>query len=138
MSSLYRIATVIVGIVLVLHGIAHAPGALGSLKLATFENVSYQPNLLTSAGDGVVMLLGVFWVVAGIAFVFAGASIILRWHRAWFAVVTAVAISLPLTVLWYQDAVVGLVLNAVVLVAIVALKLAGVGQAAREQAANPA
>jgi hypothetical protein len=125
MNLVRRIGRLAAGVLLMLHGIAHAPGALGSLKLATFDDVSFQPDLLPGAGDGLVMLLGVIWVLAAAAFVVAGIGLILRWSRATVAVLGAIALSLPLTVLWYQDAVAGLILNGAIL--FVFLVRAGLG-----------
>jgi hypothetical protein len=109
------------GLLLIAHGLAHTPGILGSFDLATFDDASRQPNvLLTGAGDAMIRALGVVWALAALSFVVAGAGVLLRqaWHRT--AVWAAVALSLPLTMLWYQDAIVGLVLNVSIAVVLLA------------------
>ncbi len=116
MHGLQRVAVIAAGLVTVLHGIAHAPGALGSLELAAFEDVSYQPNaVFTDAGDGLMLVLGVLWAVAGALFVLAGIALALNRRQMLPVLALALAVSLPLTILWYQDAVVGLVLNVMLL-----------------------
>jgi hypothetical protein len=110
------------GVFLVLHGIAHAPGMLGAWKLATFENVSYQPNLiLTDASDRVVYLLGALWLIAGLGVIAAGVSTILGkpWWTSAVAIATLVSI-IPCT-LWREDAVVGLAIDVAVLMVIAGL-----------------
>lgn len=125
MNLVRRIGRLAAAVLLMLHGIAHAPGALGSLKLATFDDVSFQPNLLPGTGDGLVMLPGVIWVLAAAAFVVAGIGLILHWSRSTAVVLAALVFSTPLTVLWYQDAVAGLILNGAML--FVLLVRAGLG-----------
>jgi hypothetical protein len=117
--SLPRLA---LGFFLVLHGLAHSPGVLGSWKLATFEEVSYRPNiLLEDASEWVVALLGVVWLIAGAAFIIAGLGLLLR--AVWWPRVATLAVvaSLVVTTLWREDAVVGLVIDVGVLVLLVGL-----------------
>lgn len=136
MTYLRRVGTIIAGVFLMLHGIAHAPGALGSLKLATFEDVSFQPNLYAGAPDALVMLLGAIWVVAGLAFVSAGVGQLRQRTWAPMATLGALLVSLPLTILWYQNAVAGLVLNGVVLFGLV-VRIGLGGTISRRSAAVP-
>jgi hypothetical protein len=105
------------GMLLVLHGFAHSPGVLGSWKIAEFEDVSYAPNLLLEqAGDGAIRLLGGVFLLGGLAFVIAGLGVMRR--ATWWlpTALGATLVSLVVTTLWYQDALVGLVLNLVILV----------------------
>ena len=112
MTNLWRGARLLFGAFLLLHGLAHAPGILGSWKLATFEGASYRPNvLLDQAGDSVVYLLGVLWLVAGVTYLLAGIGVLRR--AVWWpqAVAVAALTSLVVTTLWAEDAVVGLAIN---------------------------
>jgi hypothetical protein len=104
------------GMLMILHGFAHSPAVLGSWGIATFDDVSRQPNVwLTNAGDGLIWLFGLVWLLAAIAFIVAGVGIVR--HAAWWPVATATALvaSTPMTLLWREDAVVGLVLNGFIL-----------------------
>jgi hypothetical protein len=124
MRGVRAVPVVLAGLLLIAHGLAHAPGILGSFDLATFEDASRQPNLLfTGAGDFLIQTLGVVWTLAALSFVVAGAGVLFR--RAWSrtAAWVAVALSLPVTVLWYQDAIVGLVLNVSIAVVLVATRI---------------
>jgi hypothetical protein len=124
MRYLTRAARLFLGVLMILHGIAHGPGVLGSWSLASFEDVSRQPNiLLGDAGDGVVFVLGALYLLAGLGFVIAGAALLLRvawWQRLATA---AVLLSLVVTTLWWSDAIVGLVLNVAVLAVLAGLAL---------------
>ena len=116
-SHLRSVPRLALGFFLVLHGLAHSPGVLGAWKLADFEDVSYQPNiLLEDASDGVVALLGVVWLVAGAAFVLAGLGLLRR--AVWWPRMTlfAAVVSLAVATLWREDAVVGLVIDIALLV----------------------
>lgn len=116
MRYLTRAASLFFGVLMILHGIAHGPGVLGSWNLATVEDVSRQPNiLLENAGDGVVSVLGALYLLAGLGFVVAGAAFLLRvgwWQRIATA---AVLLSLVVTTLWWRDAIVGLAINVALL-----------------------
>jgi hypothetical protein len=119
MRLLQVVARSTFGAFLGLHGAVHAMGALGAWGLATFEGVSPRPNiLLDDASDGVLRLLGGLWLLAGVAFVVAGVGVLRR--DAWSARAGAIAAlaSLVVTVLWKDDAPVGLAINVAVLVAL--------------------
>jgi len=120
MRFLRSVPVMLAGFFLIAHGIAHAPGVFGSFDLASFDEATRQPNaLFTNAGDTLIYALGVVWLVAALAFVVAGAGVALRKAWARQALIVAVAVSLPVTVLWYQDAVAGLVINVALLVILV-------------------
>jgi hypothetical protein len=116
MRLLHNLPWVLSGGLLALHGFAHTPAVLGSWGLATFEDVSFQPNVLfTDAGDGFVRVLGAIWLMAAVSFLVAGIGIIRQ--ADWWPLATGVAVvlSVPMTILWREDAFVGLILNAVIL-----------------------
>ena len=116
MRFLNALPWILLGVLMVLHGFAHLPAVLGSWGLATFDDVSFQPNvLLTGAGDNLVRVLGAVWFLAAVSYVVAGIGVLRRAY--WWPLLTAVAIvlSLPMTMLWREDAVIGLVLNSAIL-----------------------
>ena len=124
MRSVRAVPVILAGLLLIAHGLAHLPGILGSFDLATFEDASRQPNLLfTDAGDRAIQALGVVWTLAALSFVVAGAGMLFRrdWSRT--AIWVALAFSLPVTVLWYQDAIVGLVLSVSIAVVLMATQI---------------
>jgi hypothetical protein len=101
---------------LVLHGFAHSPGVLGSWKITTFDDISYQPNvLLENANSWAVALLGAVFLLAAVLFITAGLGVIRRaaWWLSWATLATAT--SLTVTLLWWEDAIIGLVIDLIVL-----------------------
>lgn len=106
------------GVVLILHGLAHTPGVLNAWKITDVEDVSFQPNVwLTDASDNLVALLGSVWLVAAVTFVAAGMALIVG-RGGWLRVgALATAVSLVPCLLWREDALFGLVLNGVLIVA---------------------
>jgi hypothetical protein len=125
MNGFQRIFTTMrigAAIFLALHAIAHGPGILGAWKIAEFEEASFQPNLLlTGASDTLVAVLGAAWLVAAIAYLVAAYGL-LRNARWWpGATLVAALVSLAMTVLWADDAVIGLVVNIAVVAALLAL-----------------
>lgn len=126
MKRMYVLGSILLGGMMILHGIAHLPAVLGSWGIATFEDVSTQPNVwMTNAGDGALYLLGSIWLLAAMSFVAAGFGAIRR--LTWWPVTAALAIvlSVPMTILWQNDAAIGLVLNAVLMAIMAGWFLAG-------------
>jgi hypothetical protein len=116
MEAARHVVRMAAGMLLVLHGFAHTPGVLGSWKLATFEDVSYQPNvLLDNANAATIALLGAVFLLGGVAFIVAGLGVMRRsdWWLQWAGL--AVLTSLFVTVLWWENAIAGLVINLIVL-----------------------
>lgn len=112
MEKRRRVGLWLFGLFLFLHGFAHIPGILGAWRLKTYDDISHQPNsILPDASDTAIALLGIFWLVAAVSFVVTGAGIILRGD--WWPPVASLATcsSLLMTILWHEDAIVGLVIN---------------------------
>jgi hypothetical protein len=126
MRFLHHLPWIALGGLMILHGFAHSPGVLGSWQLITFDDVSHQPNiLLTNAGDVMMLFLGGIWFLAAISFVIAGIGVLRQSY--WWPMATAVALvlSVAVTLLWRQDAAIGLLLNAVILVIMGTMYLMG-------------
>jgi hypothetical protein len=87
MKHLQKAASPLFGVLLIMHGVAHGPGVLGSWNMTTFEDISHQPNiLLEHTGDGVVSLLGILFLLAGLTFVGAGIGVLRQapwWPPQW-------------------------------------------------------
>lgn len=107
---------IIAGVFLALHAFAHAPGILAAWKIIEYDDASFQPNvILTDASDTAVAILGAIWLVSAVAYLIAAFGLL--WDQRWWPSATFVAgtISLVMTVLWMEDAVVGLVINVAVI-----------------------
>lgn len=118
---------IIGGLFLILHGFAHMPAVFGSWNIATFDDVTRQPNfLLTSAGDTMIYVLGAVWFFAALSFVIAGIGVLRQ--SAWWPMMIALALvlSVPMTVLWREDAFAGLLINGVLLAAMGVWYLLGI------------
>jgi hypothetical protein len=114
------------GGLMILHGFAHLPAILGSWKLATVDDVSFQPNVLfTNASDALVYALGAVWLVAALSFILAGVGVLRK--SFWWPAATAFALvlSVSMTMLWQQDAAIGLVLNGFLMLVLMGLYLIG-------------
>ena len=114
---------------LVVHGLIHAMGFAGAWNLAEFEGASKTPtNFVTSEpGSQTVKMLGLLWMLALVAFLFA-AALLVGDNVMWRPIALAAAvISMVPVALWWQSALMGAVANAIVLVAVfVAPRLDGV------------
>ncbi len=126
MRFLNYLPWIALGGLMILHGFAHTPGILGSWGLATFEDVSYRPNvLLTSAGDAMMIFLGSIWFLASLSFVIAGIGV-LRQAFWWpMAASLGLVFSVAMTMLWRHDAAIGLLLNGVILAIMAGMYLVG-------------
>ena len=114
---------------LAVHGLIHAMGLAGTWGWAEFEGASQTPtNFITARPeDPVVRVLGTVWLLALMAFLVA-AVLLMGDSAVWRpAALVAVAISMVPVVLWWEDAPMGAVANALVLAAVIlAPKLDGV------------
>lgn len=115
---------IVLGAILILHGLIHLLGFVAYLRLASIETLSYRTDLLSGAlevGEVGAMIYGLLWGLAAVGFVVASVAVfaLLPWWR-WLTVVVAM-LSLALTVLGLPYSPFGVVLN----VAILSFVLAG-------------
>jgi hypothetical protein len=114
---------------LVVHGLTHAMGFAGAWGLAEFEGASKVPTnfVTTQPGETTVRVLGLVWIVALVAFLMA-AVLLVTDNEIWRPVALgAAAVSMVPVLLWWKDAPMGAVANALVVAAVIfAPKLDGV------------
>lgn len=120
-ERLARAGALLAAVLFALHGVAHAAGVAGIFGLGDTpaENLStlvpgLDPASLTFRA------LGVLWMVALGLFVAAAVGIVLK--RSWWLATAfaATVVSLVLCIVWFDAAIVGLVLNSVIVVGLVA------------------
>ena len=105
---------------LAVHGLIHAVGFAGAWGLAEFQGASRVPTNFVTArpDDPIVRILGIVWLLALVTFVVA-AYLLLMDSAAWRPVaIAAAAVSMVPVALWWQNAPMGAVANALVLVAV--------------------
>jgi hypothetical protein len=114
-----RAAALLVAGFFVLHALAHLVGLKDIWGLGA--EVSNTTTYLTGVDphSAAYAALGAVWLAACLLFVGAAAGIVLR--RSWWLPVAfaAAALSLAACVLWFDAAIVGLVVNAVILAGLV-------------------
>lgn len=114
---------------LAVHGLIHTIGLAGTWGWAQFEGASRTPTNIISAGpdDPIVRALGGVWLLALVAFLVA-AVLLMGDSAAWRpTALVAAAISMVPVVLWWENAPMGALANAVVVAAVLlAPKLDGV------------
>lgn len=108
-------------IVVALHGLVHLLGTVAYLRIAEIPELPYKTTLLggrVEVGDVGMGLFGVAWGVVGVAFVALAVAAWVGWRgtRAWLAVTAAA--SLLLTLADLEVAVVGAVVDLVILMAL--------------------
>jgi len=104
--------------VLVLHGIVHLMGTVTYLQLGTVEGLAYKTTLLNTGwdvGQGGMAIFGALWAVAGVSFMVAALSFLARWPWARPLLLATGGLSLALTVLDWDVAYAGIVLNVIIL-----------------------
>lgn len=113
----------IVGFLLAAHGIAHFPGFVSAWKLATLAELPYKTTVLAGrvdVGDTGVRLLGVFWLLAALACLAAGAAVALQTAWALRLAAFAVVASLLMCVVGWPEARIGVAVNIALLVLLAA------------------
>lgn len=106
---------------LAVHGLIHTMGFLGTMGLAQFEGASRVPTNVIVAGpeDLIVRILGLVWLIALAGFLLAAVLLVMD-AAAWRPVAMAsVAVSMVVVILWWGNAPMGAVANALVLAAVI-------------------
>lgn len=116
---------IIVGILMALHGVAHIPGFVVSWRLADLQGMPYHTSLFggrLQVGDAGMRVVGILWLVAALAFVAVGIAAF--FDRSWWmtAGLAVVVLSLALCATEIRAARVGVVVNAVLLGLLLALR----------------
>lgn len=115
-----RAAALLVAGFFVFHALAHLVGIreIWGIGAETANTATYLTGL--DPHSAAYAALGGVWLVACVLFVVAGAGIVLR--RGWWLPVAAAAaaVSLAVCVLWADAAIVGLVVNVVILAGLAA------------------
>lgn len=123
-QPLRSVAAAVAGIFLALHGIAHTVAFFAQWELSHFKGVSYNTTLFygkVDVGDVGIRIDGLLWLVAAAAFVVVGLR--LAWLRkAEVRPLLAVTLfSLALCVLGLSQAIVGVWIDAAILVGLAVL-----------------
>ena len=108
---------------LLAHGVAHLVGFAVPWKLLSSAEVPYRTTILggvIDVGDPGVRTLGVVWLIAALAFILLAGAVLAGWNvRLWtFAML---ALSMVLCVVGWPEARIGLVVNAVLLIVLLAM-----------------
>ncbi len=113
-----KMLQIIVSIVLILHGLVHLMGMTVYLKLGTLEGFSYKTTLLNGRwdlGETGIAVFGALWAVAAVGFVIAGVALLAGWSWRQPVLVGMTLFSLALTVLDWNIASKGAMINIAIL-----------------------
>jgi hypothetical protein len=109
--------------VLIVHGVAHLVGFVVPWKLLSTDEMPYTTRILggmLDVGDTGVRALGVVWLVVALAFVLLGGAVLQGLSvRGWLFATLALSVGLCLA--GWPEARIGVVLNALVLMALLAV-----------------
>jgi hypothetical protein len=119
----FMLAALLVG-----HGVAHLVGFVVPWKLMTRPEMPYRTTILggmMNVGDAGVRLIGILWLAIAVAFVVVAGGVVAGWSMR-MAVFALLALSSAFCVIGWPEARFGLIVNAALLVALLALpELAG-------------
>ena len=107
-----------VSILLWIHGAAHLVGFVVPWRLATFKEMPYKTTLLDDridVGDMGIRLVGLVWLVLGLAFFGAGVAVLLSSPVGTPLVRFLAAGSLVMSVLGWPESKFGVLVNALIL-----------------------
>jgi lysylphosphatidylglycerol synthetase-like protein (DUF2156 family) len=126
MSKMHKLAACIM---LCLHGLIHLMGTAVYLKLGEIEGMDYKTTLLWGRwdlGQTGIGMIGVLWAVAALGFLTAALAMAAGWRWARPALLAVTLLSLVLSILDWETARAGAVLDLVILAVIcVAARLPG-------------
>lgn len=106
------------------HGAIHVLGFLWAFELAEIDQLGGPTLLIGGAapGDPEIVAFGGLWLVSMLAFMVAGIGVAMG--KAWGLPAAGIAsgISLVPTVVWWNDAWIGAVLSAAILIVVIAVR----------------
>lgn len=104
---------------LFIHAFAHGVGFLSQTLLVGGDDAPGAPAFLLSnleSGHWVLRLLGVVWLVVGVAFVAAGVGVLQDADWTMSVLIPAVVVSTVMSLMWMKDAPFGLVANGIIII----------------------
>ncbi len=112
---------IVLAILLALHGVAHWVGFVVAWRLTAFEEMPYDTTLLAGridVGDAGIRVVGVLWLLTGIAFLVVAAGAV--GHKAWWpsAALAVTVVSIAMSILGWPDSRIGVYLNLGILAAL--------------------
>jgi hypothetical protein len=113
-----RILGIAVFIILNLHGIVHLMGTAAYLKMGEIEGMSYKTTLLGGhwdLGETGIAVVGVLWAAAALGFIAAALAMAAGWRLARPALLGVTLFSLVLTILDWERAYAGTIINIAIL-----------------------
>ncbi len=110
---------IMLAVIIVLHGLVHIMGVVSYLKLGEVQGLPYKTTVLdgrVNLGNSGIGVYGALWGVAALGFIAAAIGILL--NSSWYLPLLTVAtvFSLLLTVLDFNVAMAGVVVNTALLI----------------------
>lgn len=111
-------AALVLGVFLLLHALAHGVGVSGNLdRISGDDSAELLGGVWHVSADSALALMAGLWAVAGLVMVAAAIEVLRHAHAARATVAVAAGVSLVLSVAFLWAAVVGIVINALLLLA---------------------
>jgi len=121
-----RILLIFVALLLGIHGLIHLLGATVYLKLGDVQGLAYETTLLggrVDLGAGGIRVFGALWILPAIGFVAAALGLLEGWSWWGVALLAATIVSTVLTVLDWNVAFMGAIVNVAIVGAVLWFRL---------------
>jgi hypothetical protein len=125
---------ILLGLLLVVHGVAYLPGFVVLWRLASPAEMPYKTTVMGGSldlGRAGIRMVGILWLLAALGFIVAG-TVTFRGSPAWPALTLAVTLfSLAVCILGWPDTRIGLAVDIVILALLIGARagwLAGVNR----------
>jgi hypothetical protein len=114
MSTLIRFSA---AVILFFHGLIHLMGTVVYMRLGTLAEFPYKTTILGSVdlGTSGIYIFGFLWTLAAVGFFWTAVGFLAKWKWNTRLLVTVSIFSLVLTVLDWQIAYTGVLVNVVIL-----------------------
>ena len=113
-----RILTIMIAVVLIVHGLIHLMGTAVYLSCAQLKGLSYKTTLLNgrwNLGEKGIRIFGALWILPAIGFVAAVLALLSDWDWWKPALVGVTVFSLALTALDWRKAFMGVIVDIAIL-----------------------
>ena len=116
----------VVSALFIIHGVAHLVGFVVPWRVATLEDTPYKTTILNGkidVGDSGIRAIGLVWLVTALAFMVCAIAVAMQLQWWMWVAMAATLISFDLTIVGWPESRVGVAVNVLIVVMLIASAL---------------
>ncbi|UCG89001.1 MAG: hypothetical protein JSW71_10875 [Gemmatimonadota bacterium] len=116
----------VIGVLFLIHGVAHLVGFVVPWRIATLEETPYKTTILNgrvNVGDGGIRAIGVVWLLVALAYMVCAVAVSLELEWWFWLTVAATFLSFDLTIVGWPESRIGVAVNVLIVVVLIGTAL---------------